>query len=116
MRPDKHISPQMNRWAIVVRRHRGNPCKPITTTPKIHPEWEWESGRECRPEDLDGAPQVEHKEDHRLALHLLQTTKDDEENYVSARHLLRDRKETLEVNNTIIINIYIYIYTHFFNL
>ena len=58
-------------------------------------------GRECGPEDLDGAPQVEHKEHHRLALHLLQTTEDDKENNVSARHLLIGRKEALEMNTTI---------------
>ena len=70
------------------------------TTLKNTPEWERESGQECGPEDLDGAPQVEHKEHHGLALHLLQTAEDDKENNVSARHLWKGRREALEVNNT----------------
>lgn len=39
------------------------------------------------PEDLSSAPEVEHKEDNRPVLHLLQTTEDHEENDVPAGHL-----------------------------
>lgn len=39
------------------------------------------------PEDLHGAPQVEHHEDDRLVLHLLQAAEDDEQNDVPAGQL-----------------------------
>lgn len=45
------------------------------------------------PEDLDGAPQVEHEEDDRFVLHLFQTAEDDEQNDVPAGHLQRPRAE-----------------------
>lgn len=45
------------------------------------------------PEDLHGAPQVEHHEDDRLVLHLLQAAEDDEQNDVPAAQLQRPRAE-----------------------
>lgn len=44
-------------------------------------------GDTSAPEDLDGAPQVEHEEDDRFVLHLFQTAEDDEQNDVPAGHL-----------------------------
>lgn len=49
--------------------------------------------RVSSPEDLNGAPEVEHEEDDRLVLHLLQTTEDHEENDVPAGHLQRGEEE-----------------------
>lgn len=43
--------------------------------------------RVSSPEDLNGAPQVEHKEDNGPVLHLLQTTEDHKQNHVPASHL-----------------------------
>lgn len=53
-----------------------------------------ERGRKVSsPEDLYGAPQVEHEEDDRFVLHLFQTAEDDEQNDVPAGHLQRPRAE-----------------------
>lgn len=45
------------------------------------------------PEDLNGAPQVEDKEDNRSVLHFLQTSKDHEENDIPASHLQHSKAE-----------------------
>lgn len=45
------------------------------------------------PEDLHGAPQVEHHEDDGLVLHLLQAAEDDEQNDVPGGQLQRPRAE-----------------------
>lgn len=45
------------------------------------------------PEDLHGAPQVEHHEDDGLVLHLLQAAEDDEQDDVPAGQLQRPRAE-----------------------
>lgn len=47
-----------------------------------------------RPEDLDGAPQVEHEEDDRFVLHLLQAAEDDEQNDVPTCHLQHHRAQS----------------------
>lgn len=43
--------------------------------------------RVSSPEDLNGAPQVEHEEDNGPVLHVFQTTEDHEQNYIPASHL-----------------------------
>lgn len=50
-----------------------------------------DSGRRDRPEDLNGAPQVEDEEHHRFVLHLLQAAEDDEQNDVPSCHLKPSR-------------------------
>lgn len=45
------------------------------------------------PEDLDGAPQVEHEEDHGFVLHVFQTAEDNEQDDVPAGHLQPERTD-----------------------
>lgn len=53
--------------------------------------------RVSSPEDLNGAPEVEHEEDNRPVLHLLQTAEDHEENDVPAGHLQGEEAEKLSI-------------------
>lgn len=51
--------------------------------------------RVSSPEDLNGAPQVEHKEDNGPVLHLLQTTEDHKQNHVPAGHLQHEMIDSI---------------------
>lgn len=65
----------------------------LTLKQEVARSSEREEGDLSPPEDLDGAPQVEHEEDDGFVLHLFQAAEDDEEDDVPADHLRRQGAE-----------------------